>query len=238
MRARADRISVVVPAHNEQVRLPRCLAALGVAAGNVDVPVEVVVVVDACTDATAAVVAEAAFGGIARLRTVHATVRNVGSARELGARAALTGGLAARWLAMTDADSAVPPNWLRSQLRHAELGATVVVGTVRVIDWSEHPPGTETAYLRNYRFRAGHGHTHGANLSMWAGSYLRVGGFAALRTGEDVELVRRLVAAGESVVWAADLAVVTSARRAGRAPSGFAEHLRHAAAPLEEAGVG
>jgi glycosyltransferase involved in cell wall biosynthesis len=48
-----NRVGVVVPAHDERDLLPACLAALAVAAARVaPVPVEVIVVADACTDDT------------------------------------------------------------------------------------------------------------------------------------------------------------------------------------------
>jgi hypothetical protein len=45
-----DRIGVVVPVHDEEQLLARCLEALCVAAHRVAVPVTVLVVLDACTD--------------------------------------------------------------------------------------------------------------------------------------------------------------------------------------------
>ena len=66
---------VVVPAHNEEELLPACLAALREAAGVAGVPVRLLVVADACTDATAAV---AAAGGA---EVIRIRARNVGAAR-------------------------------------------------------------------------------------------------------------------------------------------------------------
>jgi hypothetical protein len=59
-----------------------------------------------------------------------------------------------------------------------------------------------------------------------ADAYWTVGGFRALKTGEDAELVDRFEAAGMRIHRDADLAVATSDRRDGRAPGGFAHHLR------------
>jgi SAM-dependent methyltransferase len=49
-------------------------------------------------------------------------------------------GPAAIWLATTDADTVVPPGWLRRQLSYAGRGWDVVLGTVEVADWAEHLP--------------------------------------------------------------------------------------------------
>jgi hypothetical protein len=118
----------------------------------------------------------------------------------------------------------VPAHWLSAQLEHVCKGASVVVGTVRVGDWAERPPDVrrraEAEYVAN-----GHHHVHGANLSFTAAAYRRSGGFPALSSDEDVALVHAFERAGETLVWATDLAVHTSGRRLGRAPGGFAAYL-------------
>jgi hypothetical protein len=53
-----------------------------------------------------------------------------------------------------------------------------------------------------------------------------VGGFRALPTGEDVELVDRFEAENMRIHRDAKLSVATSDRQNGRAPGGFAKHLR------------
>jgi glycosyltransferase involved in cell wall biosynthesis len=228
-----ERIGVVVPAHNEEDLLGGCLAALDQAAVRVDVPVHLVVALDACADSTAEVVRRFRPRALARLSSVALSARSVGAARAHGARFALRAGAGGVWLASTDADSVVPSHWLAAQLRHARRGAGAVVGTVRVTNWTAYPPGMRRAYERRYHSHEGHRHTHGANLGMWADGYVSVGGFRDRRSGEDVELVRRLAAAGEAVVWAADVSVVTSARRVGRAPKGFSAYLGRLADSVE-----
>jgi hypothetical protein len=59
-----------------------------------------------------------------------------------------------------------------------------------------------------------------------ADAYWKVGGFQPLRTKEDVDLVQRFTAAGFRVRHEPKLSVATSARPQGRAPGGFAAHLR------------
>lgn len=67
---------------------------------------------------------------------------------------------------------------------------------------------------------------HGTNMGFSARAYWRVGGFRALPTGEDVDLVERFEAAGYRVHRDTDLSVITSARAQARSPHGFAYHLR------------
>jgi hypothetical protein len=54
----------------------------------------------------------------------------------------------------------------------------------------------------------------------------RLGGWAALTTGEDVDLVERADVAGMTVLRTGVLAVHTSARLHSRIPLGFAGYLR------------
>ncbi|CAN5655260.1 glycosyltransferase family A protein [soil metagenome] len=228
--ARVDRIGVVVPVHNEQDTLRDCLHALGIAAGLVVVPVTIVVVLDACTDGSAAVVDQFASQ---RVRRVVLNVRCVGAARAAGMTALLERhGPAGTWLATTDADSVVPPHWLSTQLRHAASGARVVAGTVAVEDWQD-PSGTLAERASRDYLAKPHRHIHGANLSFAAQTYCAAGGFQPVRYDEDVQLVEAFNAGGAPIAWAVDLAVTTSARRRGRAPKGFAGYLSALETSLE-----
>jgi hypothetical protein len=220
------RVGVVIPAHDEEALLPACLSALGAAAARAGVPVCVVVVLDACSDGTLEAVRRADRGPFDRLEHIACQARSVGAARDAGSRHLIGRyGPAGLWLATTDADSTVPPDWIARQLAHARLGARAVIGTVRVTDWSQHPPQIGPRYRGLYRARAGHRHVHGANMSMAAAAYLAAGGFPAVTADEDVAMIERLGALREPVVWAADLPVITSARPVGRAPAGFAGYL-------------
>jgi len=152
---------------------------------------------------------------------VPAMMRNVGNARAMGASLLVEEG--ARWLAFTDADSMVAPDWLVAQLA---LQTDVVCGVVQVDDWSEHTAAVRDGYLARYVDQDGHRHVHGANLGMSTAAYVAAGGFERLVSGEDVALVDALVAAGAAVAWSAASRVRTSARRLARAPGGFSDYLR------------
>jgi glycosyltransferase involved in cell wall biosynthesis len=219
------RVGVVVPAHNEETLLPDCLAALLRAARAVSVPVCLVVAADSCTDRTVAV------ASAYRARVVVVSARRVGAARAAGMAEVLrpVAGLdpAAIWLATTDADTVVPANWLQRQVAHADRGWDVVLGTVTVADWSEHPPHVPAAFAA--RYESGdrpHPHVHGANIGIRASAYRAAGGFAPVRSAEDHALVAAAAEAGCSVLRAGDVPVETSARRHARAPDGFSQLLR------------
>ena len=210
-------LACIVPAHNEEARIERCLAALRIAADHPALarePTLLIVVLDHCSDDTEP-----------RARRMGATLtrvdaRNVGVARHAGARLAIEMG--ARWLAFTDADSQVQPDWLVQQLG---LRSAVVCGTVQVSDWTDFPLHVRQRHERTYCDRDGHRHIHGANLGVCADAYTQAGGFDPLHCHEDVALVGRLIAAGFRVAWSARPRVLTSARRGARVQGGFASHL-------------
>lgn len=64
---RAARIVAVVPAHNEERHAARCVRSLLAAQAAADCPLDVVVVADNCTDATAASAAAAGAGVLVRV---------------------------------------------------------------------------------------------------------------------------------------------------------------------------
>jgi glycosyltransferase involved in cell wall biosynthesis len=215
---------VVVPAHNERERLPRCLRALATAAVCLPVPVLTVVVLDSTDDGSDGLVGQ--FGHDVHFVAVDAG--NVGAARAAGFEYARTSSDGIEptdiWYATTDADSVVPADWL---LRMTAADADMVLGVVRIPSWRNHTAAVARRYLHSYRSKGpGHNHIHGANMGFRADAYWAVGGFRALQTGEDVELVDRFEAARMRIHRDADLAVATSDRRDGRAPGGFAHHLR------------
>jgi glycosyltransferase involved in cell wall biosynthesis len=211
-------IGVIVPAHDEAQTIGRCLASIAVAADDSRLAGEAVVVVvalDACSDATAAVCRE--YG----VATVTVDARCVGSARAAAANFALASG--ARWIASTDADTVVPTDWL---WRQVSCGADMFCGVVGVMDWLDFPDAVRIAFSERETAQDGHRHIHGANLGLSAAAYLAAGGFQPLRTGEDVALVDAITGSGFRIAWLARPAVATSARRTARAERGFSTFLR------------
>ncbi|MDM0026219.1 glycosyltransferase [Variovorax saccharolyticus] len=218
-------IGIVIPAHNEALLIGQAVDAVMAAAvhpGLHGEPVEIVVVLDACSDLTGVIAARAGA------RTVSLRARNVGVARAVGAEAMLAAG--ARWLAFTDADTVVSPSWLVDQLAQ---DADAVCGSIGVNDWSAHgvhAEAIEAHFLRTYADVDGHSHIHGANLGVSAAAYRRAGGFRHLACSEDVALVRALEATGARIAWSAKPRVLTSSRRDARARGGFADALLDALA--------
>lgn len=230
-----SRVGVAVPAHDEEELIGACLDALMVAAGRIRVPVDIVVVLDDCRDATAAVCATRG------VETVVLSARNVGAARAAGMQALLARNRPPQWLATTDADSRVAPDWLAVQLRLAAAGADVVVGVVDIDDWSLHPAGVAQTFAARYGgaapgTAAPHSHVHGANLGLRSGAYEACGGFAPLAAHEDHALLAALGRCQRLRIERSTAArVTTSSRLTGRASSGFAGLLRALGSPTEPA---
>lgn len=226
-------VVVVIPAHNESRRINAALDAVDAARAAVapTVTCSIVVVVDSCGDTTES---------RARLRltdppdlVVAADLRCVGAARRLGAAAGLASAVLAShplptvWLASTDADTIVPTDWIERQLGHARVGVVGVAGVVRLLGDADDDPRFRRRFDDSYLIRpdGSHSHVHAANLGVRADAYQSVGGWRAIPTGEDHDLWNRLAAHGWPIRSTADIVVATSARRQGRAPSGFAADL-------------
>lgn len=215
-------LHVVVPAHDEEQHVRRCLESVAAAAAaararHPALAVRTTLVLDACTDGTAAIAASLGVD------TVAVAARSVGAARRAGvehARRRTAGRDAARvWVATTDADSVVPASWLLDHARLAERH-DAVVGRVR-----PDPAELTPAALREWERRhpPGGRYVHGANLGFRLSAYDAVGGFEPVREHEDVRLVAALAAAGFTL--AHDTEVLTSARLVGRTVGGFAGYL-------------
>lgn len=222
-------VGVVVPAANEQETLAACLDSLDAARRHLQqtarrpIGFRIVIVLDSCTDGTADVVA-----GHRDIEVVETSARRVGVARAAGVAYLLRTTAAPMrqiWLANTDADSVVPPDWLSVAVQEADRGVDVLVGTVRPGPGLSLP--IERAWQLEHLQRADHPHVHGANLGVRADVYLALGGWPPVASGEDVFLVRRASEAGHlRLVRTAAIPVRTSTRRHGRAPRGFSSYLR------------
>ncbi len=218
-------LAIVIPAHNEQAFIAQCLKAAKKAAAHPRLQgevVEILVVLDHCSDLTATFVAQA------QVASLEIQARNVGVARARGAEEMLARG--ARWLAFTDADTQVAPEWLADQL---ELGTDVVCGTVAVDDWSAHGVHAELLqwhFAQTCTDADDHRHIHGANMGVCAIAYRAAGGFQHLACSEDVALVQALQTNGARIAWSARPRVITSARRMARVQGGFADALVNAVA--------
>lgn len=221
-------VHVVVPANDEEQLLPRTLRTLDAAVAELRrarpaITARVTLVLDACTDGSR---------DVARrhpdVRVVEVGCRNVGAARAQGVTSATAGvpsmERGRHWVANTDADCAVPADWLVRQAILADAGVDLVTGTVEPDD-DDLDPAVLARWRSLHQLREGHHHVHGANLGVRLSTYVDSGGFEALVLHEDVGLVERVRAAGGTCVASDALHLRTSGRLRGRAPGGFAHYL-------------
>ena len=222
-------MSVLIPARNEEQLLPRCLRSVLAARSLLPAKItcDVIVAVDCSTDRTWKIAKHMLQG---RGAVVCTEAGAVGQARALAAATALEryhGPRSRCWLANTDADCSVPQTWLTEQLSLAVENLVAVAGSVDVDTFEEHDPEVPERFRTSYLLQpdGSHSHVHGANLGVRADAYLRAGGWGALSTAEDHDLWGRLAHAGSRRLYTSRTRVLTSGRRVGRAPHGFAEAL-------------
>jgi glycosyltransferase involved in cell wall biosynthesis len=154
---------------------------------------------------------------------VEIAERNVGVARAVGVQEVLAQG--ADWLAFTDADCEVGPEWLVAQ---RALNSDVVCGTIEIKDWShygEHAAMLAKHFSLTYTDADNHRHVHGANLGMSAAIYQKTHGFQPITAHEDVTLIAELERLNAHIAWSASPRVITSARKGSKTSLGFGNTL-------------
>lgn len=205
------RLSIVIPAYNEEKYLPACLndVLAEVARSRDPDDIEVLVVDNASTDATAAI-ADAMPG----VSVVHEPVKGLTRARQAGLEAA-SGDI----IAFVDADTRMPAGWIGRVLRAFERTPNVVCVSGPYIYYDAAP--WQRAMVRLYWIFL-------ASPAYWMTRYMVVGGNFAVRRsalkeiggfdtsiafyGEDTNIARRLKATGR-VKFLLRLPMPTSSRR-------------------------
>ncbi len=192
-------LSFIVPAHNEELWIGKCLASIRTTMGKVSEPYEVIVVDDASTDSTHQIAKQM---GVRAIRVEH---RKISAVRNAGARAAC-----GEVLFFVDADTQVNERAVRTALAALRAGAA---GGGCVIDLD----GPTPLWGRIILFVA----VRMARLIRWVGgcflfctreAYRAAGGFSErLSAGEDIAFVQALKKAGRFVVLKPT--VVTSGRK-------------------------
>lgn len=234
----SQRVAVVIPACNEEERVVRCVESVAGAVrallrAESDARVTVILAADSCTDRTVGAAREAwaaassVLNGHAELEVLEGTWASAGGARQAAANHALR--LGADWIASTDADTAVPQNWLSYQVERARTGADAVLGTVEP-DPTECPEHVFRLWHLEHDLSEGHPYIHAANMGVRAGAFQAAGGFPNVECSEDEAVVEALRAHGARVEATDRIRAITSGRLRGRAALGFAYHLRNLAA--------
>jgi glycosyltransferase involved in cell wall biosynthesis len=222
-------ICIIIPARNEEKLISRCLSSVKAAVKNLPdfCTYDIVLAVDASTDRTfqigKAIIAD---NGL----VFNIDVQSVGTARQLATASALeryNGNLSQCWLANTDADCEISTKWLKLQLEHARSGIQALAGIISVDSFDEHNSYVCQRFTNTYTlYEDGtHPHVHGANFGVRADAWARAGGWNSINSGEDHDLWNRLKLLNIPMRANSSCCVVTSGRRVGRAPDGFAQAL-------------
>lgn len=175
----SQRVAVVIPACNEEERVVRCVESVAGAVhallrAESDARVSVILAADSCTDRTVGAAREAwaaassVLNGHAELEVLEGTWASAGGARQAAANHALR--LGADWIASTDADTAVPQNWLSYQVERARTGVDAVLGTVEP-DPTECPEHVFRLWHLEHDLSEGHPYIHAANMGVRAGAF-------------------------------------------------------------------
>jgi glycosyltransferase involved in cell wall biosynthesis len=176
--------SVVIPAHNEERLLPRALAAIDVAACRIEGDLEVIVVANRCTDATADVADGAGAIVVEDESRNIAAVRNAGAARATG-----------EVLVTIDADSAMAPATFREIERLLGTGRFVGGGTKVVAERQSAGIRATYAMVEVFVRLTGLG---GGLFWCLRSDFEAVGGFdESVIVAEDLDFARRLRAHGK-----------------------------------------
>ncbi|MCH9034903.1 MAG: glycosyltransferase [Planctomycetes bacterium] len=186
---RSVKLSILIPAYNEEKLIGRCVASVFAAlraVGDMAADTEVIVADNNSTDATADLARSAGA------RVVHEPIQQIARARNAGAASA--GG---DWFLFIDGDSVLHADSLTDMLEHIETGRYVGGGCV--LGYDEAPPvGHFAAWLWN---------VIGRTFTLAAGSFLfcrsdafrEVGGFdETLYAAEELALSKALKRWGKS----------------------------------------
>jgi peptidoglycan-N-acetylglucosamine deacetylase len=188
-------VSIVVPAFNEEVALPRCLEAL--TRQDYKGQFTITVVNNASTDATAEIAR--AFG----CNVIYESQKGYNHAIKRGYDCA-DGDI----IASTDADTIVNSNWISNIV--AIMSAPEVVACGGVFNFHDGPPLLK---LIGAVFGKVSYHIAGANMAVRKEAYCRCGGFSIdINLSADVDIHLRLKKIG-TVVIDHSLVVATSSRR-------------------------
>lgn len=198
------KISVVIPAFNEERYLDACLQSLRVQ--DIDQPFEIIVVDNNSTDATAAIAAK--YGA----RVITENKRGVCFARQAGTEAAR-----GQIIVSTDADSVFSPDWLR-KISHDFQKHPNVVAVAGTVSFQQAPwwgnvytkilfGFIQTVYKRTGRVRYITACNTAFRKSAWDGYNTKL-----TQGGDELDLLKKLSAHGP-MLFRRDNIVTTSSRR-------------------------
>jgi glycosyltransferase involved in cell wall biosynthesis len=195
------RVSVIIPALNEEEMIGKCLESLAESCYPLD-RFEVILVDNGSTDHTLEIARS--FSTRLRLTILQRPGVNISALRNLGAAAAK-----GEVLAFLDADCSVPANWIENVASNlASDSAGVIGGNITIPEdsgwvartWFQvayAPKDGEVAYVPS------------GNMLMKSSTFMQIGGFnETIKTSEDCELCSRARGEGFTVREISALTVI------------------------------
>lgn len=177
-------VSVVVPAHNEEKYVLRCIDSIRAAAGQYSGSVEIVVVCNRCTDRTAAIAEENGAVVVPNEDRCIAKVRNAGI-RAAGGRTILT----------MDCDNRMTPGTIAEAAEKLDSGKYIGGGAPMRFERYSFPLRLND-WMCRLAFRL---------TGLWCGvfwarkeTFLAVGGFTEVKAFEDAATARALKKYGKA----------------------------------------
>jgi glycosyltransferase involved in cell wall biosynthesis len=197
----AVRVSVIIPALNEEEMIGKCLESLAESCYPLDA-FEVILVDNGSADHTLEIARS--FSTRLRLTILQRPGVNISALRNLGAAAAK-----GEVLAFLDADCSVPANWIKNAASNlASDSAGVIGGNITIPEdsgwvartWFQMayaPKDGEVAYVPS------------GNMLMKSSTFMQIGGFnETIKTSEDCELCSRARGEGFTVREISALTVI------------------------------
>jgi len=202
------KISVIVPAYNEERLISKTLGQLRLAMAafsQAGWDSELIVCDNNSTDRTAALARDG------QARVVFEPINQIARARNSGAAAA-----SGDWYVFVDADSEPSAALLAEVVEQIQAGRCLAGGSTVKLD-TDHPAGTRAIALWNWlslRFRL----LAGSFIFCEAGAFREIGGFnEELFASEEIDLTRRLKSLarkkGKQIVILRQNPLLTSARK-------------------------
>ena len=178
-------VSVVVPAHNEEKYVLRCIQSIRAAAKEFGGSVEIIVVCNRCTDRTEAIAAE--IGAV----VVHNEERCIAAVRNAGIRAAR-----GKTILTMDCDNRMTPGTIAEAVRLLDSGRFIGGGAPMRFERTSLPLRLND-WLCRLAFRL---------TGLWCGifwarrdDFLAAGGFVELKAFEDAATAKALKKYGRTL---------------------------------------
>jgi glycosyltransferase involved in cell wall biosynthesis len=196
----AIRVSVIIPALNEEKMIGRCLESLAESRYPQD-RFEVILVDNGSTDHTLEITQS--FSARLRLTILQRPGVNISGLRNLGAAKAK-----GEVLAFLDADCSIPANWIENSVLHLASDHAGVIG-------GDYEIPKDSSWVARVWFEVGSPTKDGevtfvpsGNMLMKSSTFMQIGGFnETIKTSEDCELCFRAREAGFPVRLIREIAV-------------------------------